>query len=55
MVKGSPWLIGLRYEDISGLIRETLDFLFEVKFLLEFESTRPDIQVAEIGLNGPHD
>ena len=37
-----------------GIIVETNNFAFEVKFILGLESTLPDSQMAKIGLNGPH-
>ena len=33
----------------------TSNFAFEVKAILDLESTHLDIRVAKIGLNGPHD
>ena len=38
-----------------GLLMATSNFAFEVKDILDLESTHLESLVAKIGLNGPHD
>ena len=38
-----------------GLTIKTKNFAFEIKVLLDVESTHPGCQMAKIGLHGPDD